>query len=328
MDIKSSIVWIGALACALAAPHAGAQLSADRLYFGVDRPLTVEVAVPAGLEGDPAVRLYRTDSNEPIGEEPVAEGEIDLSSKFGFLWRPPSDPQLYYAQLVVGESPVGAPLVLQPMISPKFAEINPQSRKPLFRQFGSTFSGYRVYTDKHVVFDTTEGEIEFRLRPDQAPNTVWSFRHLVGGGYYTDIEFHRIIGERSGRPAFVIQVGDPTGTGMGGPGYYVDLEESLIQHDFGVLSMARSTHPDSGGSQVFVCLSRDGTHFLDGSYTAFGRAVRGADAITAISEVPVDSKDRPSGAPPKIRSAWLVDAPAYGSAPAPIEAPAKSGAPR
>jgi len=173
-----------------------------------------------------------------------------------------------------------------------------------------------------VVLETTSGPIEIKLRPDQAPNTAWNFRTLAEGGFYTDILFHRIIAMIPGRGPFVIQVGDPTGTGRGGPGYQFDLERSALPHDFGVISMARSGDPDSNGSQVFLCLSRPGTQALDGSYTTFGYAVSGADAIVAISQSPVGAGDRPVGDElPKIESARLVDAPPYSETPARVERP-------
>ncbi|MCB9861278.1 MAG: peptidylprolyl isomerase [Phycisphaeraceae bacterium] len=153
---------------------------------------------------------------------------------------------------------------------------------------------------------TSKGDIELRLRPDQAPNTCWNFRHLVEGGFYTDIIFHRIVG-----PNFVIQAGDPTGMGSGGPGYNFDLEDSKLPHDFGVLSTARSGDPNSNGSQIFICLSRDGTNFLDGRYTSYGQTVRGFDVIREIAAVPVNNQ-RPID-PPVWHSAELIDAPPYGT---------------
>src|SRR5262249_2735408 len=82
---------------------------------------------------------------------------------------------------------------------------------------------------------------------------------------------------------FVIQGGDPTGTGDGGPGYYLALEPSDLPHDFGVISMARADEPHSAGSQFFFCLSREGTRRLDGQYTSFGYATEGGDAIRRIA---------------------------------------------
>ncbi|MBL8877234.1 MAG: peptidylprolyl isomerase [Phycisphaerae bacterium] len=174
--------------------------------------------------------------------------------------------------------------------------------------------------------ETDKGVIEFQLRPDVAPNTAWNFRELVGGGFYTDIIFHRIVPKlQSGHP-FVIQVGDPTATGTGGPGYNIDLEQSSLQHDFGVLSMARSGDPNSNGSQVFVCLSRPGTAFLDGNYTTFGQAISGADVIRAIAASPIGAEGRPTDPMPLIKTATLVDAAPYGTGPKPItpEAPSQS----
>jgi peptidyl-prolyl cis-trans isomerase B (cyclophilin B) len=165
-----------------------------------------------------------------------------------------------------------------------------------------------------VVFDTDKGEMEFQLRPDAAPNTAYNFRHLVDGGFYTDIVFHRIVPKLPNGEPFVIQVGDPTGTGMGGPGYQVDLEPSTLQHDFGVLSNARSGDPNSNGSQVFVCLSRNGTSFLDGQYTSFAQAVRGGDVIRAIAASPTGPGDKPLDPMPKIKSAKLIDAPPFAGA--------------
>ncbi|KAA0215082.1 MAG: peptidylprolyl isomerase [Leptolyngbya sp. PLA3] len=183
-----------------------------------------------------------------------------------------------------------------------------------------TFSGIRAYVEQHVVLDTTLGEIELKMRPDAAPNTVFNFMHLVEGEFYTDIIFHRIVPRaRDGSP-FVIQVGDPTGGGEGGPGYAVDLERSTLPHGFGVISMARSGDPDSNGSQVFICLSRAGTARLDGLYTAFGQSVRGGDVIQAIAATPVNEQGRAVD-PPVLRSARLVPAPPIGKGPEPLGEP-------
>src|SRR5262249_45879024 len=129
-----------------------------------------------------------------------------------------------------------------------------------------------------VVLETSLGGVEFRMRPDEAPNTVWNFLALCRGGFYTDVQFHRVkaISPHNGAP-FVVQSGDPIfghasqGVGWGGPGYLVNLEQSHLAHDFGVLSMARlEDQPNSAGSQFFICLSREGTVQLDGRFAAFG----------------------------------------------------------
>ncbi len=122
-------------------------------------------------------------------------------------------------------------------------------------------------------------------------------------------------------------MGDPTGTGAGGPGYFIDLEDSNLPHDFGVISMARSGDPNSNGSQVFLCLSRGGTEFLDGRYTTFGQSIQGADAIRAIADSPVGQGDRPTGSDlPKIITARLVDAAPHGTGAMPVKNPLESGA--
>ncbi|MCE7974251.1 MAG: peptidylprolyl isomerase [Leptolyngbya sp. PLA1] len=186
------------------------------------------------------------------------------------------------------------------------------------------YTGLRIYRDQHAVLATSLGDVEFRLRPDQAPNTVATFRALAAGGFYTDVIFHRIAAvTRTGDP-FVVQVGDPSGTGDGGPGFNIDLEDSRLPHDFGVLSMARNTDPNTNGSQVFICLSRAGTARLDGRYTAFAQAVRGAEVILALAASPVrEGTDRPVE-PPVLHTVKLTDAPPYGQAPPPVTRPASN----
>ncbi|MBI1191059.1 MAG: hypothetical protein GC200_10315 [Tepidisphaera sp.] len=187
------------------------------------------------------------------------------------------------------------------------------------------YSGIAAYVDQHVVFETSMGDIEFRLRPDAAPNTVRSFLGLVQGGFYDDIIFHRVVARSPAGLPFVIQVGDPTGTGSGGPGWSSDFELSSLPHDFGVLSMARDEEPNTNGSQVFVCLSREGTARLDGKYVSFGEAVRGADVILAIGAVPVNG-DRPLD-PPVLKHVKLVEAPPFGTGPQPVKRPADADLP-
>ncbi|MCC5785496.1 MAG: peptidylprolyl isomerase [Phycisphaerales bacterium] len=303
---------------------AAAQLQPERLYYGKDRQVPVAVEIPGDLEGearvhifDAAARFGDNNEHEPVMTASVAAGRVDFASLFPDLWETES-PELHYAQLVVGDTKIGPPLVLQPLLTPVYAVPGPGGQ-PQFRPMPQTYSGLRIYTEKHAVFETTEGEIKFRMRPDQAPNTVNNFRHLIEGGFYTDIVFHRVIGERDGRPGFVIQVGDPTGTGTGGPGYFIDLEQSELPHDFGVLSMARSSDPNSNGSQVFVCLSRDSTRMLDGLYTSFAEAVSGGDVIRRIGAVRVGAQDRPVD-PPRIVRARLVDAPPFGEGDGPLSA--------
>jgi cyclophilin family peptidyl-prolyl cis-trans isomerase len=196
----------------------------------------------------------------------------------------------------------------------------------LFNTPPLNFSGIRAWVEDYVAFDTDQGRILFRLRPDQAPATVANIRELVAGGFYTDTIIHRVVNRlpTTGHP-FVIQFGDPGGTGEGGHGRHVDLERSLLPHDFGVLSMARDDAPDTNGSQVFICLSREGTSRLDGKYTAFAQAVDGADVILRLAAVRTDAATQRPITPPRVLGASLVPAEPFGAAPQPVKRPASSG---
>ncbi len=133
-------------------------------------------------------------------------------------------------------------------------------------------SGHWVYPERDVRMATDHGELWIDMREDAAPGTCRNFRALAGMGFYNDTRFHRIINEgRNGRP-FVIQGGDPTGTGEGGPGWWTPIEPSHLPHAYGVVSMARADDPDSAGSQWFIALDRQETARLDGQYCAFGWA--------------------------------------------------------
>jgi len=123
------------------------------------------------------------------------------------------------------------------------------------------------------------GEMAAEFYPDKAPNHVRNFKWLADHGFYNDVKFHRII------KGFMIQGGDPQGTGMGGPGWSVNAEFNDIPHTKGILSMARSQDPNSAGSQFFVC---DGdASFLNGKYTVFGKVIKGIDVLDKVVAVPV-----------------------------------------
>ena len=135
------------------------------------------------------------------------------------------------------------------------------------------------------------GVMKAELYPDIAPNTVNNFISLVQSGFYDGTIFHRVI------PGFMIQGGDPDGTGMGGPGYSIKGEFSQngfkneLLHTRGVLSMARAMDPDSAGSQFFVMVD-DAPH-LDGGYAAFGKVIEGMETADAIVSAKRDWNDRP-----------------------------------
>jgi peptidyl-prolyl cis-trans isomerase B (cyclophilin B) len=155
------------------------------------------------------------------------------------------------------------------------------------------------YTRKRAVLDTTKGTITLKFFPDSAPNHVKNFCDLAEKGFYNGTIFHRVI------KGFMIQGGDPTGTGMGGPGYTIKAEFNDRPHVAGTLSMARTPDPDSAGSQFFICLERQS--FLDGKYTVFGEVESGLDVVQAIGAAATDKRDRPIEEV-KIKSARVVDA--------------------
>ncbi len=143
-----------------------------------------------------------------------------------------------------------------------------------------------------VTFTMENGDVfKAELYPEIAPNTVNNFISLIGRNFYDGLIFHRVI------RGFMIQGGDPEGSGMGGPGYSIKGEfsqngvENDIKHEEGVLSMARSMNPDSAGSQFFV-MHKHSPH-LDGSYAAFGKVIEGMEAVNRIAETRTDYSDRP-----------------------------------
>lgn len=298
-----------------------AQVTPDRLYYGINRDMPMTVKIPDAKKGDAAIQLLEPGTAKVLATAPVAAGAVNLATLFPAIWTEKS-PKLAYAQLVVGTEPVGPAVVLQPMTSQAHAQ--PSGRGVVFPELpdmAKTYSGIRAYVDKHIVMETTMGSIEIELRPDVAPNTAWNFRHLAEGGFYTDIKIHRIAKNNGQGFPFVIQAGDPNGSGAGGPGFNIDLEKSNLPHDFGIVSMARTNSPDTGGSQFFICLSREGTAFLDGPYCSFAQCVAGADTITKLATVDtLPNTDTPVN-PPSIKSAKLVDAQPYGKGPKTVTKP-------
>ena len=135
------------------------------------------------------------------------------------------------------------------------------------------------------------GVIKGELYPETAPQSVYNFIDLANKGFYDGLIFHRVIS------GFMIQGGDPTGTGMGGPGYcikgefYMNGVDNKLKHKRGVLSMARAGHPNSAGSQFFI-MHQDSPH-LDKQYAAFGKVTEGMDVVDKIAAAKVDYNDRP-----------------------------------
>ena len=333
---------------------------------GPKSPLLVRVDLVRVATGD-ACTLVLLDANAKelgraeIGADAASAasgGAVDLAPLFPALG---TATRALRVQALVGGRPEGAPLVVIPLKNRETirttSDLRPDGKTAYTRVIGwgdqlldpsneahqklraawpapdpQPLSGFRLMADEDVVFETTAGRIRFAMRPDEAPNTARNFVELARKGFYDGTIVHRIVpADRNGKP-FVIQGGDPTGTGDGGPGYDLALEDSRLAHDFGVLSMARNDWPDSAGSQWFVCLSREATARLDGQYCAFGHAVEGADAILRIAsgEIADAATGRPKS-PETVTHASVVPAPAWtpgkGRPDARVARPAASPAP-
>jgi cyclophilin family peptidyl-prolyl cis-trans isomerase len=133
---------------------------------------------------------------------------------------------------------------------------------------------------------TNHGAIELELFDEEAPKTVENFRKLAGDGFYDGVIFHRVIKD------FMIQGGDPTGTGTGGPGYTFEDEFNEHKVERGALAMANAG-PNTNGSQFFI-VTTDAAPWLDGKHTVFGRVTDGMDAVDSIEGTETDAADKPS----------------------------------
>jgi peptidyl-prolyl cis-trans isomerase B (cyclophilin B) len=157
---------------------------------------------------------------------------------------------------------------------------------------------------KAIIEMENGGTMTLELYPETAPITVENFVKLAKKGFYDGLIFHRVIA------GFMIQGGDPKGTGMGGPGYQIKGEfaangvNNPLKHTRGVISMARSARPDSAGSQFFI-MHQNAPH-LDGSYAAFGKMTDGFDVLDRIANVPTDWSDKPVK-PQKMKSVTIVE---------------------
>ena len=142
-------------------------------------------------------------------------------------------------------------------------------------------------TGPQATIKTNLGTIKVQLFKEQAPKTVDNFIQLAQKGYYDGVIFHRVI------PDFMIQGGDPTGTGMGGPGYTIEDEftPELTHESEGILSMANTGRPHTGGSQFFITLAA--TPWLDGHHTVFGKVIKGMEVVREIGHVKTGPQDRP-----------------------------------
>ena len=142
-------------------------------------------------------------------------------------------------------------------------------------------------TNQKVLFETSEGDVTIEIYSKEMPITAGNFEKLVSEGFYDGVIFHRVI------DGFMIQGGDPQGTGMGGPGYEIKDEftnTTLDKNNRGTISMANAG-PNTGGSQFFINLVNN--NFLDGKHPVFGKVVSGMDVIDKIAKVETDASDRP-----------------------------------
>ena len=136
-----------------------------------------------------------------------------------------------------------------------------------------------------AVMHTNHGDITIELFDEEAPKTVENFKKLAGDNFYDGVIFHRVIKD------FMVQGGDPTGTGTGGPGYTFEDEPNQHRVERGALAMANAG-PDTNGSQFFI-VTADACPWLDGKHTVFGRVTGGMDVVNTISALDTDARDRP-----------------------------------
>lgn len=165
--------------------------------------------------------------------------------------------------------------------------VNAEAKKSVF-----TKEEIKKMSETRAVIETKFGSMELKFFPDVAPNHVKNFIDLAKKGFYDGTIFHRVI------PNFMIQGGDPNTLshdkskhGMGGPGYTIKAEFNNKTHKRGILSMARAAHPDSAGSQFFICVAD--SPFLDKQYTVFGEVVSGMDVADKIVSQQRDARDNP-----------------------------------
>jgi peptidyl-prolyl cis-trans isomerase B (cyclophilin B) len=175
----------------------------------------------------------------------------------------------------------GNPLVIESVVNPMLPP-------------GSGPDVIKIEPLQYAVIHNAHGNMTAIFYYDVARNTVDSFLRLASQGYYDKLTFHRIV------PGFVLQGGDPRGDGMGGPGYQIGAEFNDRPHEEGVLSMARSNDPNSGGSQFFICLDYKNTQHLDHQYTAFGKVVDGMAAAHEIEKTPLADAQNGSPATPQV----------------------------
>jgi cyclophilin family peptidyl-prolyl cis-trans isomerase len=170
----------------------------------------------------------------------------------------------------------GVPMRKAPLLpEPRHSEMEGEDMATLAAPIGDELRTLITRAkDSKARISTSKGDIVFTFYPDEAPQHCAAFMKLAEAGFYDGLSFHRV------EPGFVVQGGDPSGNGTGGPGYKLKAEFNERPHVRGTVAMARAGHPDSAGSQFYICL--DDARFLDRQYTVFGQMIDGFDALDAI----------------------------------------------
>ena len=231
---------------------------------------------------------------EPAVSNAVSESKtVDVRALYPQITKPGAYVLLAVPQGKPNRDFIGTPVVIEALTAPRPAA-------------GNTVNVLRMQPLAYAKMTTSVGEMKMLFWYDVAPVTVNSFLSLSAGGFYDGLSFHRVA------PKFVIQAGDPLGTGAGGPGYTVPAEFNDRPHELGVLSMARQGDPleqqgmqprpefaNSGGSQFFICLTRAATKQLDRRYTGFGQVFDGLETVQKIGSLPIadPQSGRPQNAP-------------------------------
>jgi cyclophilin family peptidyl-prolyl cis-trans isomerase len=301
------------VATLLPASRALAQLHPLKPCAHLKQPILATLDAPESGSIELSIELINPTTDQVVESRPSKPGDVDLAEVFPRLWT--NDvAQVFYVQAVAGKERVGSPIVLVPMVAPRYAARSERDGTPQVAPppKARVLSGYWVRTDQRAVLRTSKGELTFALRPDAAPNSVENFRSLIVSRFYDGIRVHRIAALSGRTLPDIVQFGDPTGTGQGGPGFFIDYEPSPLKHGFGSLSFARTSEPNSAGSQVIIAFGREAASQLDGKYTVFGQLVSGGEALVAIAKAPVDADGKPRQ-PLIIESAKLVNAPPFGS---------------
>jgi peptidyl-prolyl cis-trans isomerase B (cyclophilin B) len=311
-----------------------AALECARRFHRAQEPVEIRVVAPT-THGQLTIQILDPDGKS-LGDLGVTPGIVDLRPLVPNI---ESLSKSAWVQLFEDGKPIASPIVLEPLRSPPSVRtqraqrkgsndaytrivgwgdrlLNPADQEVVIASAQwipsepVVLSGFRTELDVDAMVMTDAGPMRIAFATDAAPATVRNFVTLADQGFYNNTIFHRIVPmNREGQP-FVIQGGDPTGTGDGGPGWNLALEPSDLPHDIGVVGMARGDDPNSAGSQFYIALSRAGTARLDDQYCTFGYVVSGRDTLKKIADANI--ADAATGRPttaPKIQEVIIVAAP-------------------